>query len=302
LHAFEQGEFTSVTLLSRPPSISSLLELPTSDALSRIVGGTLPGAKRILTKLPPTILSKDSYRQLISLIGDPMSAIALHHSAKGDLSDLTIRALYELPATLRPMLVRLVPSVRRLDYLPDGLLHLVSRGAAPTFDDLVADLASQKQPGQFTARLRGLVEGLPLPQMLPPAHVGAARRIDKPLDLRALAKGFNNCLARLTDEVSAGSCAIYLWDKANIPYLSRLIRHGRFGWVHESSLGPHNADLPTDQLRRTIAAFAEIGIPEFSATRAVERLMRARPVTRGRQERERARIEEIALELDVDTL
>jgi hypothetical protein len=143
---------------------------------------------------------------------------------------------------------------------------------------------------------------LPLPQMLPPVHVGAARRIDKPLDLRALAKGFNNCLASLTDEVNAGSCAIYLWDKANIPYLSRLIRHGRFGWVHESSLGPHNADLPTDQLRRTIAAFAGIGIPEFTATRAVERLMRARPVTRRQQERERARIEEIALVFNDDTL
>jgi hypothetical protein len=287
---------------SRPTFISSLLNLPTGEALSRILGAALPGVKRILTKLPPTILSKDSYKQLISLIGDPMSAMALRHSAKGDLSDLTIRALYELPVALRPMLVRLVPSVRRLDHLPDGLLHLVSRGAAPTFDDLVADLASQKQPGQFAARLRGLVEGLPLPQMLPPAHVGAARRIDKPLDLRALAKGFNNCLATLTDEVSAGSCAIYLWDNANIPYLSRLIRHGRFGWVHESSLGPHNTDLPTDHLARTVAAFADVGIPEFSATRAVERLMRARPMTLGQRERERAHIEEIALQFDIDTL
>jgi hypothetical protein len=200
------------------------------------------------------------------------------------------------------MLVRLVPSVRQLDHLPDGLLHLVLRGAAPTFDDLVADLASQKQPGQFTARLRDLVESLPLPQMLPPANVGAARRIDKPLDLRALAKGFNNCLASLTDEVSAGSCAIYLWDRANIPSLSRLIRHSRFGWVHDSSLGPNNRDLPTDQLRRTIAAFADIGIPEFKATRAVERIIRASPQTRRHHQRERAHFEAIALEFDIDTL
>ena len=50
------------------------------------------------------------------------------------------------------------------------------------------------------------------------------------------------------------------------------------------------------------AAFAEIGIPEFKATRAVERIMRARPMNRRQQERERASIEEIALEFGDDAL
>jgi hypothetical protein len=287
---------------SQRVSIPTLLTLPMGEALFRILGRELPGTKRILTRLPSKILSREGYQALISLLSEPASAAVLRHWVDAKLSDSTLRVLYELPAPLRPVLVRLVPCVRRLDHLPEGLRHLVSRGAAPTFDDLVTDLAAQHQPSQFVARLRTLVENLPLPQLLPPSYVSAATRIDQPEDLRVLGKIFANCLASLTAEVNAGSCAIYLWDDPDASALSRVMRHGRFGWVHESSLGPHNTELSAEHLAQTIAAFADVGIPEFTATRAVERIMRARPITRRHQERERARFEEIALEFDGDTL
>jgi hypothetical protein len=184
---------------SQPVSISTFLILPTGEALSRILGREPPGTKRILSKLPPKILSREGYKALIGLLSDPGSAAILRHLVDAKLSDATLRVLYELPAALRPVLVRLVPCVRRLDHLPDGLRHLASRGAASTFDDLVADLAVQHQPSQFVARLRTLIEDLPLPQLLPPPHVSTATRIDQPEDLRVLGKMLNNCLASLTD-------------------------------------------------------------------------------------------------------
>ena len=64
----------------------------------------------------------------------------------------------------------------RRDMQTVGLRWLASRGAAASFDALVADLAAQAQPGQFVARLNKLVSELPLPQTLPSAAFSASAR------------------------------------------------------------------------------------------------------------------------------
>ena len=90
-----------------------------------------------------------------------------------------IRVLHAVPAALRPTVVGLVRFIDRLDHLPDGLHWLASRGAAASFEALVADLAACFQPGQFIARLKALISELPLPETLPPDQIGKARRIDR---------------------------------------------------------------------------------------------------------------------------
>ena len=114
----------------------------------------------------------------------------------------------------------------KLDHFPDCLRWLVWRGAAASFDALVADLAAQAQPGQLVARLKTGLE-LPLPQTLPPAQIGMARRIDATADICSLGKRFKNCLANFVTQVDAGACAIYLWGDPTAPAVCRVTRHGR---------------------------------------------------------------------------
>ena len=148
-----------------------------SEVLHNVVGRSPAGINRVLRRLPFAVLSRQGYLRLIELLDDPRSAKLLHHLDETEITNSTIKVLYEIPAVLRPVLaelVRFIERIERLDHLPDGLRWLVSRGAAASFDALIADLATQAQPGQFVARLTKLVAELPLPQTLPSVQIGKA--------------------------------------------------------------------------------------------------------------------------------
>jgi hypothetical protein len=180
------------------------------EVLHRVVGRAPPGVRRALRRLPFAVLSREGYRRLIELLDDPRSAKLLHHLDATAITDPTVRVLYEIPAVLRPVLARLVrfiEKIERLDQLPDGLRWLVSRGAAASFDALVADLGVQTQPEQFIARLNNIVSGLPLPQTLPPVQIEKAQRVDATVEICALAKRFKNCLENYLTQIDAGGGA-----------------------------------------------------------------------------------------------
>jgi hypothetical protein len=130
--------------------------------------------------------------------------------------------------------------------------------------------AAQAQPGQFVARLNKLVSELPLPQTLPSKQIGLARRIDAAADICALAKQFRNCLANFVTQINAGGCAVYLWDDPAAPAVCLVTRQGRLGWSLSEPLGPEKAKLDRKQLQKIITAFAEAGIPQYSAIRSLE--------------------------------
>ena len=177
---------------------------------------------------------------------------------------------------LRPVLGELVRRIERtekLDQLPVGLRWLASRGAAASFDALIADLVAYAQPAQFVARLNKLVAGLPLPQTLPPKQIGLARRIDAAADICALAKQFKNCLANFVTQIDAGGCAVYLWDDPAAPAVCLVTRQGRLGWTLHEALGPENAKLDRKQLQEIITAFADADIPQYSAIRSLEYIL-----------------------------
>jgi hypothetical protein len=127
------------------------------EVLHRVVGRAPAGIKRVLRRLPFAVLSRQGYLRLIELLDEPQSAKLSHHLNDTEITDSTVRVLYEVPAVLRPALaevVRFIERIDRLDHFPDGLRWLASRGAAASFDALTADLAARAQPGQFFARLR----------------------------------------------------------------------------------------------------------------------------------------------------
>jgi len=260
------------------------------EVLNRVLGRSPAGIKRVLRRLPFAVLSRQGYQQLVELLDDSRSAKLLYHFDETEITESTVRVLYEVPAVLRPVLaglVRFIERIERLDHLPDGLQWLTSLGAAASFDALVADLADQAQPGQFVARLRNLVSELPLPETLPPQQIGTARRIDATADIFALAKGFRNCLATYARQIDAGGCAIYLWDDPAAPAVCLVTRHGRLGWALSEALGPGNADLDKKQVQKITTAFANAGVPRQSAICAIEAILQADCTTRSRTQRQR---------------
>jgi hypothetical protein len=86
----------------------------------------------------------------------------------------------------------------------------------------------------------------------------------------ALAKRFKNCLANFLTQIDAGGCAVYLWDDPTAPAVCLVTRQGRLGWSLSEPLGPENAKLDRKQLQTITTAFAEAGIPQYSAIRSIE--------------------------------
>ena len=126
-----------------PPHLASiLLRASTREVLRCVLGRPPAGIKRVLTRLPFAALSRHGYRRLIKILDDPRSAKLLHHFNEAEITDSMIRVLHAVPAALRPTVVGLVRFIDRLDHLPDGLHWLASRGAAASFEALVADLAA----------------------------------------------------------------------------------------------------------------------------------------------------------------
>jgi hypothetical protein len=247
-----------------------LLRASAREVLERVLGRSPVGIKRVLRRLPLAVLTPQSYRRLVELLDHPETAKVLPHLAESEITDSTIRLLYEVPASLRSVVVAVLGFGHTLDNLPDGLRLLASRGAAPSFDALVADLAGQSQPGQFIARLKHLVAALPLPQAMPPAQIGKARRLDATAEVCALAKRWKNCLADYTGQIDAGAYAIYLWEDATSPAACQVTRHGRLGWFLSEVLGPENVELAPHQLQPICRAFADAGIPQHSVAYPIE--------------------------------
>ncbi len=68
-----------------------------------------------------------------------------------------------------------------------------------------------RQAAQFIARISKLVQRIPLPELMPPATVGGARRLDDTAEICTLAKRWKNCLADCyLDAVNECRSAIYL--------------------------------------------------------------------------------------------
>ena len=200
------------------PSWARLLLSGAPAAVLDVILGRRPaGLKRALGRLPVSVLPLESYRHLIELLDDPAVAKLIYHveSLTGDC----ICLLHDVPAPLRRIVARAIDdSLLNPTGLMDGLRFLASRGAAPSFDALVAELGAFRQPVQMTAHLAKLVRQLPLPEPIPPAVVGDARRLDSGTELRKLAKRWKNCLAGFyLDAVDNGRAAVYFWPHAETP-------------------------------------------------------------------------------------
>ena len=136
---------------------------------------------------------------------------------------------------------------------------------------VAAEIGALGQPSQVAAKIRALVEALPLPAALPPVEIGPFRRIDCATELRALAKAWRNCLAECLSGVNDGTYAIYLADRWEVVCL--VARYGRIGWLLAQAKGPYNNDVEADRLTQIHAAFSDVGVFPAAHIEAIRNIL-----------------------------
>jgi hypothetical protein len=159
--------------------IASLLIRGSSPQVLQHVLGRFPaGIKRALKHLPSQVLRQQNYRLLIQLLDDPDSAKVLHHADQIDGTAICVLA--DLPQKLRkPLAFAVADWPRKLNGLTDSLHFLVSRGVGSDVEELVAKLAPVTAWPQLAGMVEFWVSMLPLPETMPPATVGNARRLNR---------------------------------------------------------------------------------------------------------------------------
>jgi hypothetical protein len=105
------------------------------------------------------------------------------------------------------------------------------------------------------------VSMLPLPETMPPAVVGNARRLDRVDTVCSLGRAWRNCLATYGSAIDAGTCAVYLWEDAERPAACLINRHGRLGWFLDEVKGPRNSEVEPQQFALIGTAFVDVGVP-----------------------------------------
>ena len=253
-----------------------LLENRQQEILATLFGHQPPGLDRALDRLPDRVLTANRYRQLVDLLNDRPIAKFFHHATAID--DAMIIGLHKLPVGLRrPAIIKMVGQTPGLTMFVEGLQFLATHARVP-FESLVTDIAAQTQLGQIAAKIRSVIDELPLPDRLPPAQIETFRRIDRPPALRALAKAWQNCLADCVYSVNEGTYAVYFSDQMNAACL--VCRYGRLGWFLSECKGPKNTDLDRAGLNQVQATFTKVGILPTATCEAIRAILLRRAMDR----------------------
>jgi hypothetical protein len=222
---------------------------------------------------PASVLERKNYQRLIALLADSNASRFLQTADY--VSDFVISTLHGLPPPLRnAYVVNALDPVELECGFSDGLRFLVSRGAAPSFEALVSELAVVSEEEQLVSRIAELVETLPLPTDFPPPHIQKARRIDWPAEIRAFSETWNNALADYIGEINAGTCALYLWEDGDFSASCSVTRCGRLGWFLNEMRGPDDSAVNPRQRAQIRAAFDQAGFPSSHTIAAIAAMSR----------------------------
>ncbi len=115
-----------------PPDLAlMLLKGVRKPILNLSLGHHRPfGIDRALHHLPPKVLSAETYRKLVDLLNDPVTAKFLHHRQL--ITEKMIAGLATLPADLRrPAILAMFGRVDGMDRFVDGLRCLAAHARMP---------------------------------------------------------------------------------------------------------------------------------------------------------------------------
>lgn len=261
--------------------LESLPDRSLRDTVRQILENWPQGLDRALQALPDIgPMAPESYRALVMLLQDKATAAYIHHCRA--LTEPLIVALASLPSALRrPPIFKLFDDVDAMDRFVAGLQFLSDR-AGVIFDHLVEDLGSLDQVEQIRAKIVELADQLPLPDRLPAERLGIFHRIDDPVQIRSLAKAWQNCLGEYLHEVNEGTSLIYRSNEGEQPTAALLVRVNRLGWALVHIKGPQNVDLDPNTKARHHEAFVQAGVPLLADVAAIRSLLWRRKFSRSR--------------------
>jgi len=254
---------------------SELTEVLFRESAEMILDATLghrpSGLKRAMSVMPSFLMEAESYRGLVKLLAEPDAARLIFHTF--EIQDSTIKAMSDVPAPLRRVVFSMHENIGDMSSFSRGLRCIAMRSGKLSFDQLVAELARARQPNQLLAKLKSIVESLPLPDALPPARVGHAERIDSGRQLRALGRKWGNCLEGYVWNVEHGQCAIYLWRDVGLQAACSVTRSGRLGWFLDEVKGPENTDLEPQDHYKILRAFEAVQIPSAAVISSIAQIV-----------------------------
>ena len=252
-----------------PDIVRMLLQGSKKAILDRCLGHYPAGLDRALARLPPKVIAVDRYRNLIDLLNNSAISKFLYHTTS--ITELTITGLHRLPAGLRrPAIILMFARIEGMDTFVDSLRFLASRTGL-LFDPLIIEIAALDQPEQVAAKIRHLVEALPLPNFELPVRIGEFRRVDSVAEIRTLAKSWRNCLAEYLYNLNEGIAAVYLSEDRQAVCLVN--RYGRMGWFLAQVRGPKNVAIEPVPLAQIRNAFAAARIPDVSIIEAIKGIL-----------------------------
>jgi hypothetical protein len=266
---------------SSPDMVQLLFRGKANAILDTTLGHRPRGLKRAVRHMPHIMLTEESYRGLVELLADPLAVRFISHWL--EIRNFTIRSVKAVPLALRALIFPMLQTMEDMSSFPDALKSIASRSGKFSFDELVAYLASTKQPVQFVAKLTSIVESLPIPEGLPPSNVLHAKRIDSAKELRSLGRKWKNCLGSYVWSVEQGQSAIYLWQCAEIEAICSVTRKGRLGWFLEDIKGPSNARVWAPHRGTILNAFANAGLPPETSVEWILRTIERSGPRRGRR-------------------
>jgi hypothetical protein len=252
---------TLAHLEARPTEqlVTSVLSQPVNDVLGTVLLDRPHGLRRVLGVLPEEVMPKHNYCDLVSLFRQPAIATFLQHHRSIDVC--LLNSLISLtPPLRRPGFIKLIGRLEHSQSLVSGL-RIISRRLDRDFDTLAKEIGALSQPKQIMAKIANLVEGLPLPNCLPPTNVGPFLRCDSASQIRLLAKKWRNCLIDFVDDINEGNCAVYVALNEQPAAAVLVKRMDRLGWFVDEIKGRRNTDLPDAIFGRYQQLFDRADVP-----------------------------------------
>jgi hypothetical protein len=240
-------------------TLNAALTRPIGDVLDMTIGNPPRGLRRILRLLPDAALSPQAYRNLVLLLRHPVTAALLQHHG-GPVPETMIMSLAALPQQLRqPAVMKLIDDEETLDRFVDGLRFLAVR-LNRDFNAMADEAGAFGQSEQITAWMTDLAESLLLLEVLPPPAIGPFRRLDRPAEIRSLAKVWKNCMRGFVHDINNATSALYIAEDETPQAVVLVSRTERLAWVIDQMKGPRNIDVPASHRERYEKLFAAVGV------------------------------------------
>ena len=252
--------------------IERALTIPMRDLVRQIGLPEPRGMRRVLGRLPPTILGREDYQRIAALLAEPQAAGVLHHAPL--VTPELLSNLEDLPTSLRvPVVVNAIgqrPNAGKL--LMEWVQAVTSRIVDDSAGPLTELIGRSRSFLELRSRLCKIIDGLPALSDIPPPQVGHARRLNTPLEIRKLGQQFQNCLASFHHAEADGTRWVYHWESDTEQAVCEVVRVETMGWFLDDQLGFDNASLAPELAARIRCAFWKVGIASRAAADAFEAL------------------------------